>query len=338
MKKSFISLMGVMAILLNSACSNTIYMGIEVMKPAKVTSAYQSSIALVNNAARKEVAIGTYRNRLNRAEEPVYLDDMDRLAGRLGDTLVSLLKNKNYFSDVKNIEINNLPQIQTTPALLTQIRRESGVANIALFDSLQVNLSIQEDTIKPLFGRHDPYNVLKSDYRISYRVYRPGSDLPERFSVSDTLYWSRFKEEPLPPVGVVLNETFQSALERTIHLFVPYDVTTNRFRFTFNNQYMAEAERKVQKDEWESASVLWNYVYENSKKDNVKAKAASNLGLYYELKDDYDQALLWVKKADDYFKKKPGKNKQILSNMKIWIQELTDRKNEEKNLNIQLSK
>ena len=60
---------------------------------------------------------------------------------------------------------------------------------------------------------------------------------------------------------------------------------------------MKEANSYWNRGNYEEASYLWEYVYENAEKMGRKAKAAANMALYEELNDRYDSALDWVKKS-----------------------------------------
>jgi len=60
---------------------------------------------------------------------------------------------------------------------------------------------------------------------------------------------------------------------------------------------MRDAGVYVRENNWNSAFELWKQIYDKGK-GRQKMRAAFNIGLYYEMKDNPATAIEWVEKAD----------------------------------------
>ena len=58
-----------------------------------------------------------------------------------------------------------------------------------------------------------------------------------------------------------------------------------------------EATAYALSDKWEEAASRWKHVYENSSRWKERAKAASNLALFYEMKTQLKDAYDWAAKS-----------------------------------------
>lgn len=336
MRKYLVGLFCAVEVIWFVACS-PVFMTVEVMKPAEVTSSYRSSFALIDHCSRQGNTVGTFEDRLKKSGL-VYLNDVDKLAVRIGDSIVSRLIDRNYFSQVKLWSVPEPYHVRLTPDVLTRIRLETGASTLALFDSLKISLFTDRDRLQPAFGSSIRADVICAVYELVYRVYRLGSDEPYKLSTGDTLIWLE-EEGMFPSVSTIIDEIVYRAAENAADAFVPSAVSVDRFRFTANDLYMAEAERNVRADDWVGAAELWRQVYDdNKKKSTLKGKAASNLALYYELNDQYTDALDWAEKAKICFEKSARRNSGTLKMLNTWIAELQRRKSEETFLDVQLTK
>jgi tetratricopeptide (TPR) repeat protein len=72
----------------------------------------------------------------------------------------------------------------------------------------------------------------------------------------------------------------------------------------------------IQNKNFDDALKLYQAVYENAEKPKVKARAAHNIAMVYEVKGDIEKAIEWAQKAIDMGNK----------STKYYLQVLTQRK------------
>lgn len=124
---------------------------------------------------------------------------------------------------------------------------------------------------------------------------------------SDSIFWEGFANSPLNARTKIIsdeqliNEASDFAGSIPIKYMTPHWNTVNRYFFNNGSSEMRDAAFFVQSNNWDKAFTLWERAYE-TEKGKKKAKIASNISLYYEMKDDLDKAEEWGKKAVDLMK------------------------------------
>lgn len=138
------------------------------------------------------------------------------------------------------------------------------------------------------------------------QCFVPGH-LPVAEHVTDTLSWYAYGDTPkaarlsMPPFEVCLDEALSELSGLAMERFVPHVESVERYLFVTGHPAMKDALKYWQGNQYDEASYLWEYVYENAKDKGRKASAAANLALYYELHDDYGAALKYVESAYNLF-------------------------------------
>ena len=103
---------------------------------------------------------------------------------------------------------------------------------------------------------------------------------------TDTLCWQL---TPKLSLGDVVKEASEYAASMPIQNLLPYWVEMERYYYDGGNVEMRDAGVYVREEQWEEASVLWQKAYDQ-KKGKVKMRAAYNLAVYSEMKNDFDKA------------------------------------------------
>jgi hypothetical protein len=103
---------------------------------------------------------------------------------------------------------------------------------------------------------------------------------------TDTLCWEL---TPKLTFGDVVKDVSRYAATMPIRNLLPYWSEIERFYFDGGNFEMRDAGVYVREQNWEEASVLWKNVYDK-KKGKAKMRAAYNLAVYSEMKDDFEYA------------------------------------------------
>lgn len=79
--------------------------------------------------------------------------------------------------------------------------------------------------------------------------------------------------------------------------FFPYGITHERWIFYNMNVNLKDAVRYAKKGKWEEASVIWLYMYKNSRKPITKLYSALNLAYHFERMNMLSQTSYWLKIA-----------------------------------------
>ena len=103
---------------------------------------------------------------------------------------------------------------------------------------------------------------------------------------TDTLCWQL---TPKLSFSDVVKEASEYAASMPMQNLLPYWVEMERYYYDGGNVEMRDAGVYVREEEWEEASVLWKKAYDQ-KKGKVKMRAAYNLAVYSEMKNDFDKA------------------------------------------------
>ena len=103
---------------------------------------------------------------------------------------------------------------------------------------------------------------------------------------TDTLCW---EITPKLTYGDVVKDISEYAASMPIQNLLPYWREMERYYFDGGNVEMRDAGVYVREQNWEEASVLWKKVYDK-KKGKTKMRAAYNLAVYSEMKDDFESA------------------------------------------------
>ena len=103
---------------------------------------------------------------------------------------------------------------------------------------------------------------------------------------TDTLCWQL---TPKLSFSDVVKEASEYAASMPMQNLLPYWVEMERYYYDGGNVEMRDAGVYVREEQWEEASVLWKKAYDQ-KKGKVKMRAAYNLAVYSEMKNDFDKA------------------------------------------------
>ena len=103
---------------------------------------------------------------------------------------------------------------------------------------------------------------------------------------TDTLCWQLISKLSFSDV---VKESSEYAASMPMQNLLPYWVEMERYYYDGGNVEMRDAGVYVREEEWEEASVLWKKAYDQ-KKGKSKMRAAYNLAVYSEMKNDFDKA------------------------------------------------
>lgn len=119
---------------------------------------------------------------------------------------------------------------------------------------------------------------------------------------NDSIFWEGSEKTKMDartniaPDKLLIAEASDFAGTIPVKYMTPRWSTAQRFLYANNSAQMRDAAFFVQKKEWDKALTIWKTIYEQQK-GKKKLRAASNIALYYEIKDDLDEAYEWGSKA-----------------------------------------
>lgn len=214
------------------------------------------------------------------------------------ETLAENIANVNYFDQVIICDSmlraqDEVPRANVilTPEEVQKLSEDLGVDMIFSFDRIHIQT-------KPgvLFYADFPMPIDAVDGIISpiVRVYIPGRDRPLYVvAKQDTISWEM---EPTLSDTKVVKEASEYAASIPVEHLLPHWIQASRFYYDGGNVEMRDAGVCVRENDWDGAYDLWKTAYDK-RKGQQKMKAAFNIALYHEMKDDVAQAEEWLGKA-----------------------------------------
>lgn len=137
----------------------------------------------------------------------------------------------------------------------------------------------------------------------SINIYIPNRKLPlAGINVSDSIFWEGVYSTQVRAQTQVISDAkmieeasvFAGTLP--VKYIAPYWKTVERVYYSTNKSEMRDASILARKGQWDEAYKIWKKVYE-SEKPKDQMRASLNIALYYEIKDDLDEAIVWVNKS-----------------------------------------
>lgn len=251
------------------------------------------------------------------------------------EALAENIANVNYFDQVVICDSvfrahDDVPRVNVllTKDEIAELTEDLGVDMVFSFDRIHIQT-------KPgvLFFPDFPMPIDAVDAVLSpiVRVYIPNRDKP-LFIVAkqDTISW---EIEPTLSDKKIIKEASEYAASIPVEHLLPHWREVTRFYYDGGSVEMRDAGVCLRENNWEGAYELWKAAYEK-KKGQQKMKAAFNIALYYEIKDEVEKAKEWMENARKLVK--PGsKDEQLIT---FYSLELDDRGNKLSRLRMQMKR
>lgn len=236
--------------------------------------------------------------------------------------LAENVANVNYFDQVIICDsafraTDTVPRanVVLTKEEVDRLAEELGVDMILSFDRL--NIQTRSGVI---FYSDYPLPVSSVDAVVSpvIRAYVPQRDKP-LFAVAkqDTISWDA--SDPQLSDKKIVAEASEYAAFMPIDHLLPHWNEVLRPYFDGGCVEMRDAGVCLRENDWDGARDLWQTAYEK-RKGQQKMKAAFNLALYYEMKDDIARAKEWLRKAEELAKPDTF-NQQLMSLSRLRLDE-----------------
>ena len=131
---------------------------------------------------------------------------------------------------------------------------------------------------------------------------------------NDSIFWEEYGGSVtetfahMIPDAQMLREASEFAGTIPVKQLLPFWKTGKRYLYTGGSVQMRDAAIFVRENSWDRAFELWEQVYNGTKKEKKKMKAALNIAVYYEMKDSLAKAEEWAVKAQQLAQKVDKKN------------------------------
>ena len=157
----------------------------------------------------------------------------------------------------------------------------------------------------------------------------------------DSVFWSESADNMellklyLPSPDEALRAAGQYIGRKVTPNFVPHWDNESRWFYKGEGARWKEATAYALSDKWEEAASRWKHVYENSSRWKERAKAASNLALFYEMKTQLKDAYDWAAKSYEIFNNKKGEDYNYTKMQRLYVEALGKRIRSDQKLNKQ---
>ncbi|WP_455671911.1 DUF6340 family protein [Phocaeicola sp.] len=251
------------------------------------------------------------------------------------ETLAKAIADANYFDQViicdsalRGNDTEPRENVLLTKEEVQQLTTDLGADLVFSFD--QVHIQTQPGV---MFFSDFPYPIDAINAIVTpvIRIYVPNRQTPLLVvSKQDTISWEMghtLSDE------LIVKEASEYAAYMPINHLLPHWKEVTRFYYDGGNVEMRDAGVCVREGNWDDAYRLWSNVYEK-KKGRQQMKAALNIALYHEMKDDITKAREWAEKAQQLAK--PGSVDEYQIN--FYVVALMEREGKLSRLNVQMNR
>ena len=299
--------------LLFHSCQTINVLPIDYLVPADISFPSQiKRVAIVNNASESpgrihSAADSTLLEKTNGFYEMYMVNGDPQITT---EALAEAIAAENYFNEV--IICDSVLRAGSPPVEKSLLNKETvgELTKLLDVDMLIVLEGIQIGVQKQVYPVNEAGYLGNINVKVHPRVnlYIPSRHSPlVMINGNDSIFWEGYANTPLNARTKVISdeqlikEASDFAGSVPIKYMTPHWKTVNRYIFINGSSAMRDAAFFVQSKNWDKAFALWERDYE-TQKGKKKAKIASNISLYYEMKDDLEKAEEWGKKAVEIMK------------------------------------
>lgn len=333
-----------------TACSSISYFGIETFTPAEVTFPDSvRSVVIVDNALKQPSDFGVEAIFMGEKRKD-YSINTDSITYFASQALARMLYDSKYFDNVMlyrdpvRIQGPFYSDVKLLPEQVLVINQRTNADAVISIDRLLFNAK------KDIRSLDNNYQIGSIVIEVSgtLRVYLPEEKNPlSTIYVADTIAcWigdgniigtadvKVFSDEE------ALRFAVMEALYRINNRFIPYWKPEERYFYKQIGSRWIEASAYAKNEKWDEAANRWLQIFQSTPKNSTKAKAAFNMALYNELKENFPKALDWAEKSQALFEKHyEGKEQHgNIIRAKSYVDVLSKRILADQKLNVQVGK
>jgi hypothetical protein len=320
-----------------SSCTGLLYTSLDVLRPAKVAFAPDANdLLIINNSVNQPPEYGHKTEFLYETPKNVMIKTDSSSIFCLG-ALSEDLEGKDFFSSVQLIPntINDGTDFFNIRNLSDEKVKELCLANhanvILSLDKIKVNDDLTEDY---LTESSSYLTTLVFKFETYWSIHYLNNPEVTSVQYTDTVYWeseSYYRKNAmneLPDRNDALVDGALNVGHKTVNRFIPYWDKVDRYFFNPGNKLMKRGMDSVYVKNWKSAINLWKIEYNRTKSARLKAQAANNIAIAYEITGDLDNALNYATQAYYSIGEMTIIDFESFIRLSDYINELTQRKNE----------
>lgn len=267
-------------------------------------------------------------------------ESIDGDGEKTAESLAQYLADGNYFDQViirdsslrGNVYDRNFQVLG--PEEVKKLSDELGVDMIISLDAVGIKAKAY---VTYLYDAAELAGVVNADISTVARLYIPSRKGPlTTLSVRDSIQWY----SPFIDQNEILENASDFVGSSLVRKLIPEWKTVYRYYYTGKYPDLRDAAYSVEHGKWEDAMLSWKKLYDSGNPKKQKY-AAFNTALYYEMRDNLDEAKKWLEKAMELVPdsgKAPGYESTEYRLMKSYLNELDRRKEELQKLNLQMQR
>lgn len=342
----FITVSIILSCLLLASCKVINVVSIDHMLPADICFPPEvKSVAIVNNTPQGEEKPIPYKENERSRVTLGTIGVLDGNAKLAAEELANNVAEGNYFDRV--LICDSALRAGDHFSRETKLSQEEVKE---LTGSLGADMLLSLERVKIYFKRNMVYPV---DYPIAQealdatlstlvRVYLPNRSEPLLgLNDQDSIFWVgswNISDE-------IVDEASSFAAKLPVKHILPTWKTVNRYYYASGSVEMRDAAVCVREQSWDEAYELWQRAYQQ-KSEKMRMRAAFNIALYFELKDELENAKEWLERAKDIEEKKLPKSEdgKVLESTEdfaliaLYWNDLSERITNMQKLNLQMSR
>ena len=308
MRKYSYTLILVLSVLFVS-CRSLESISIDYLQSAEISFPKEiRKVAVVNNTVDN-----TDRNEITgkqvNGQNPLYNLQIDVHGdGQVAaETLAESIAAQNYFDAVIICDSalrakDNFPrEAVLSPDEVKQLSGDLGADLVISVEDVQIHA---KRMIEYLSDWNCYRGTLDVKVRPVIRVYLPGRQSPMvTVAPQDSIFWEqfgtteRYVRNALLPEQKMVREASDFAGSIPVKQLLPVWETGQRFFYAGGNVEMRDAAVAVRENSWDDALKLWEKM-NKAKGDKKQFYSSVNIALYYEMHDQLDKAMEYLKKAE----------------------------------------
>lgn len=312
-KIHLIGLLGTFFFLFN-ACQSIEQISIDYMLPGEISFPKElKKVAIVNNTSstpdNRTISTASKQKENATEEGTAYFNGNAKIAT---ESLAKEIANQNYFDEVVICDSAlRSKDILTRENTLSQeevnlLSKNLQVDFIISLEDLQLKASKKVQAIDMnLFLAAIDVKVFPT-----FKIYLPNrKGVMATLHPIDSIYWDQLGISPekaiigLVPEKEMIKEASEFAGTLPLKQILPYWMNAKRYYYGRGLPDMRDAAIYIKENSWDKAYGIWKSIYDSKNSNKRKMKAAFNIALYYEIKDNIEEAIKWITISKDLAQK-----------------------------------
>lgn len=334
------------AVFLTACSTPLLYTSLDILRPAKVAFAPDANnLLIINNSVNQPANFGHKTELLNQNTKNINIPTDSTSIFCLG-ALSEDLEGKDFFSSIDMIpnSINKSKNFFKTTDLNEEIVKDLCLANhanvILSLDRIQVTDNLTESY---LVDNTTFLASLELMFESVWSIHYLNKPEVTKIQFKDTVSWEsesynrKTAMTDLPNRADALIDGALTVGHKCVNRFIPYWDKVDRFFFNSRNSLMKQGMDSVYVKNWKSAINSWEIVFNKEKSSRIKAQAANNIAIGYEIIGNLDKALEYTKASINIFSQFQMGDYNTIIRLSQYIEELNKRKAEIETLKLQLA-